>query len=199
MAYAKGSSQNGSYRFSNGSVFPMKKYPVYILCLLICAVLIIPVSAAPALISHSPLFSGNTGKYAAATHPLNNFSSSSHYPGVIAITKLPSSSVVSASQSRTFTEADNGKTFNMTRGQTVKIALDENPTTGYMWNTSVSNGIRISGDSYKISNPGLMGSGGIHTWTLVLSKSGEQEFTALYKRAWEPEAFSTFTIHFNVK
>ena len=199
MAYAKDSSRNGSYRFSNGSVFPMRKFPVYILCLLICAVLIIPVSAAPALISHSPLFSGNTGKYPAATHQFYNFSSTPRYSAGIVVTKLPTSSIVSASQSRTFTEADNGKTFNMTRGQTVKITLAENPTTGYMWDTSVSDGIRISGDSYKISNPGLMGSGGIHTWTLVLSKSGEQEFTALYKRAWEPEAFSTFTIHFNVK
>ena len=199
MAYAKGSSQNGSYTFSNGSVFPMKKIPVYILCLLICAVLVLPASAAPVLTSHSPLFSGNTGKYPGAIHPFNNFSSTPRYSAGIVTTKLPTSSIVSASQSRTFTEADNGKTFNMTRGQTVKIALDENPTTGYMWDTSVSDGIRISGDSYKITNPGLMGSGGIHTWTLVLSKSGEQEFTAFYKRAWEPEAFATFTIHFNVK
>ncbi len=50
------------------------------------------------------------------------------------------------SQTRTLTESDNGRTIAITRGQVVKVQLNENPTTGFRWEPSISSGIRITDD-----------------------------------------------------
>ena len=92
---------------------------------------------------------------------------------------------------RTFIQEDNGKTFTVSRGQVVLIHLDENPTTGYQWVSVISPGITIIGDSYKLSTIGRFGSavagaGGVRTWTLTMTNNGNQQFSADYKRSWEP-------------
>jgi predicted secreted protein len=99
---------------------------------------------------------------------------------------------------RTFTDTDNGKTYTVTRNQVVKIQINENPTTGYQWEPSVSSGIQIIDDSYQASTSGRMGAGGIRTWTLKMTAAGDQEFNANYKRPWESGSEDTYTINFVV-
>jgi predicted secreted protein len=98
----------------------------------------------------------------------------------------------------TFTESDNGKTLTVTKGQVVKVQLNENPTTGYRWEPSVSSGIQITNDSYAASTSGRMGAGGIHTWTLRITGTGNQHFDADYKRSWETGSADNYSIHFVV-
>jgi len=103
------------------------------------------------------------------------------------------------SKTTTFTESDNGKTVTLTKGQVVKIQLDENPTTGYRWEPSVSSGIEITDDTYTASTSGRMGAGGTHTWTLKITGTGNQNFDANYKRSWETGSADSYSIQFAVE
>lgn len=80
---------------------------------------------------------------------------------------------------------DNGKTVTVNDGSTFKIKLDENPSTGYSWNESVTPGLTITASDY-ISGANMPGAGGTHAWTLKAAGKGQQQFTAIYKRPWEP-------------
>jgi predicted secreted protein len=99
---------------------------------------------------------------------------------------------------RMFTETDNGKTVTVTKGQLIKIQLNENPTTGYRWVPSVSSGIQITDDTYIASTSGRMGAGGIHTWTLKFIGTGNQHFDADNKRSWETGSADNYSIQFTV-
>jgi inhibitor of cysteine peptidase len=85
-------------------------------------------------------------------------------------------------------EADNGKIVAVVPGSTVNVSLNENPTTGYSWNWTLTPGLELVNDSFVANTTsGLVGAGGIHTWVLKLNNSSDaQTFTAVYKRPWEP-------------
>ena len=85
-----------------------------------------------------------------------------------------------------YTEAYNGTTVPESPGETFNVRLQENPTTGYTWNLSVSDGLRISGDEYisPSLNVQIVGSGGIRSFTLVVLSRGGQNVTAEYRRPW---------------
>jgi len=86
---------------------------------------------------------------------------------------------------------------------TVNISLKENPTTGFMWNVTVTSGLRIENDTY-VANPvkaGVAGSGGMHYWLVRGIAKGNQIFDAIYKRSWEPATGneSEYTMNILVK
>ncbi len=80
---------------------------------------------------------------------------------------------------------DNGKTISTSDGSKFIIRLEENPTTGFAWNESVTSGLTIV-DSKYISGGNMPGAGGIHEYTIKASGKGQQQFSAIYKRSWEP-------------
>lgn len=88
----------------------------------------------------------------------------------------------------TYGMGDNGKTISVSQGSIVQIKLDENPTTGYGWNVSTTPGLSISDSNYVSGNfaPGMVGVGGVHVWTVVANDKGQQQFSGIYKRPWEP-------------
>lgn len=88
----------------------------------------------------------------------------------------------------------------MTLNTTTEISLKENPTTGYMWNATVSSGLEIINDSYSAPETQLMGAAGMHEWVIEAIAPGNQTFTAVYHRPWEPVTTSdlTFTMKFVV-
>jgi inhibitor of cysteine peptidase len=71
---------------------------------------------------------------------------------------------------------------------TTTITLSENPTTGFQWNVTVTEGLRIEKDEYIAStvHPGIVGAGGEHYWMIRAVSKGEQRFDAIYRRSWEP-------------
>lgn len=97
-----------------------------------------------------------------------------------------------------FGAGDNGKTVTVNDGSTFSINLDENPSTGYSWNVSSTSGLTITNDKYTqgASRPGASGT---HEWTIKAAGKGQQ-FTAIYKRPWEPATGSetTFTLKVTV-
>lgn len=79
---------------------------------------------------------------------------------------------------------DNDTTVNMTKNTTFSIQLDENPTTGYQWVISSSQGLDVLESTYSANKSGLIGSGGIHEWHMKAARAGMQGFNAIYTRPW---------------
>ena len=67
----------------------------------------------------------------------------------------------------------------------VIVRLNENPTTGFSWNATVSKSLSVVSDSFYPPNSTLVGAGGYHEWTLVPESAGTYTFNAVYKRPWE--------------
>ncbi len=87
----------------------------------------------------------------------------------------------------TFTEADNGKTEDVTQNTQFSVVLAENPSTGFTWNATLSPGLELQSDYHKDDpSTGRPGAGGTHTWVMVAKVTGDQKFSAIYKRSWEP-------------
>jgi inhibitor of cysteine peptidase len=87
----------------------------------------------------------------------------------------------------TFTEADNGRSDNITQNTRFAVVLSENPTTGFMWNTTLSAGLELQSSDYRQDEApaGMVGVGGHRTWVIVAKDTGDQTFSALYRRPWE--------------
>lgn len=85
----------------------------------------------------------------------------------------------------TLGEAENGGTFDVETGREFAISLDENPTTGYQWALSVPDGIVQDSEGFEPPADGLVGAGGVRTWTLHGETPGTYEITAEYRRPWE--------------
>ena len=87
----------------------------------------------------------------------------------------------------TFTEVDNGKTGNVTQNTQFAVVLAENPSTGFTWNATLSQGLELQSDYHKDdASAGRPGAGGTHTWVMVAKEPGDQKFSAIYMRSWEP-------------
>jgi predicted secreted protein/putative hemolysin len=88
----------------------------------------------------------------------------------------------------TFMEADNGKTGDITRNTRFAVVLPENPTTGFMWNATLSSGLVIQSSDYRQDDAptGMVGVGGTRTWVILAKDIGNQKFSAISQRSWEP-------------
>jgi predicted secreted protein len=167
--------------------------------ILLTLVAISPVIAiSPVTTSHNNYFSSaillhpNQGRFTGSSEIFAQVKPVSSY------SRFAAYSHIGTGSTRMFTETDNGKTVTVTKGQVVKIQLNENPTTGYRWEPSVSSGILITDDTYTASTSGRMGAGGIHTWTLKFIGTGNQHFDADNKRSWEPGSADNYSIQFTV-
>lgn len=95
--------------------------------------------------------------------------------------------------------SDNGSTITLKKGDIFEISLDENPTTGYGWNVTSTQGLTVL-DSKYVKEGSAIGAGGVHVWKLEATSSGTDQFFAVYKRPWEPrsEADRTFRLTISV-
>jgi inhibitor of cysteine peptidase len=79
----------------------------------------------------------------------------------------------------------NFKTIKVNLGNSFKISLDSNPSTGYQWELDFdTNFITLEKKSYNPSNSKLGGTGKEHFIFLPL-RSGKTTITMQYKRTWE--------------
>ncbi|HNX17264.1 MAG TPA: protease inhibitor I42 family protein [Methanoregula sp.] len=84
-------------------------------------------------------------------------------------------------------DRQNGATIYVNRSSDITLKLEENPTTGYSWNLTVTPGLIVTSDTYIPSDTSgkLVGSGGTHTWDIKAAATGKQAISAVYKRPWE--------------
>jgi inhibitor of cysteine peptidase len=102
-----------------------------------------------------------------------------------------------------YTEWDNGTTSLIHPRDIITIRLPENPTTGYQWEITRSDGLRLLDDSYIYPDPSgrMTGTSGWRRMTLTPEGSGRESFTAVHKRSWESESGNEkhFTLQFDVQ
>jgi len=86
-------------------------------------------------------------------------------------------------------------------GQTFKITLPSNPTTGYHWQLANEPNAAIltaAGHEYQAETPARIGSGGHEIWTFRACGMGRTAFSLQYVRSWEtglpPADISRFEI-----
>ena len=98
----------------------------------------------------------------------------------------------------------NGTQQELARGQTITVALDSNPTTGYSWAVSDvdQNVLRQLGDpSYQSSNTNLVGSGGVQSFRFEAANAGMTTLKLVYRRPWETNVapIKTYTVQVAVR
>ena len=113
-------------------------------------------------------------------------------PAQTTVTTQPSSVVTTPTMAEgkkmfTFTESDNGGSGNITQNTRFAIVLAENPTTGFRWDETLSAGLELQSSDYRQDDaaPGMVGVGGERTWIIVAKDTGNQKFSAIYRRSWE--------------
>jgi inhibitor of cysteine peptidase len=99
-----------------------------------------------------------------------------------------------------YTESNNGQTVSVAKESMVTINLKENPTTGYSWQVTVSDGLTIVSDEYipdKVP-AGMVGSGGTHVWKVQPQDAGTFTFHGIYMQPWMNVTGSESTYTLNI-
>ena len=103
-------------------------------------------------------------------------------------TVTPTKTIVSNNTTMAvYTVNDSGRTVPLGLQQNLSIRLAENPTTGYLWNATVTDGLRIVDTQFTpdAQAANQAGAGGVRNWTVQGVAAGTQRFTAFYARPWE--------------
>jgi len=98
-------------------------------------------------------------------------------------------------------EGENGRAMTVGIGDSVKIELPENPTTGFRWQVaSVDAGVlRPQSDDFVASSAAAVGGGGLRTLHWAAASTGTTEIRLHLKRAWEAlPPHATFTVRIAV-
>lgn len=87
--------------------------------------------------------------------------------------------------------ADPNLPIEVIKGQSFKIVLEANPTTGYAWALTKrleNHIVTLAKNEYHPNDASLVGSGGVEVWTFVARHEGVATITLAYRRPWEKEA-----------
>jgi len=87
---------------------------------------------------------------------------------------------------------DNGKNVTATLGTVFTLRLPENPTTGYGWNMTPSEGLAVLENEFLAPDTQLVGAGGTREWVLSTEKKGNYTLHAEYRRPWVPSGTVVF-------
>ncbi|MDO5844312.1 MAG: protease inhibitor I42 family protein [Methanocorpusculum sp.] len=87
------------------------------------------------------------------------------------------------------------QTSNIYANDKIQFILPSNPTTGYNWEITSSDGLTVEEHyAQRENSENLDGAGGAQTYIISAEKAGTYTFTAVYKRSWEDNApLYTFT------
>ena len=97
------------------------------------------------------------------------------------------------------------KAFNtatVRKGETFRVELEANPTTGYLWDMRLKAGkaTLVSQEYTSGAPPGslVIGSGGVETFVFRAEETGQIQLEAEYSRPWEKNAKSAVTQRFDI-
>eukprot|EP00823_Brevimastigomonas_motovehiculus_P004982 TRINITY_DN342_c0_g1_i1.p1 TRINITY_DN342_c0_g1~~TRINITY_DN342_c0_g1_i1.p1 ORF type:complete len:148 (+),score=44.06 TRINITY_DN342_c0_g1_i1:92-535(+) len=84
------------------------------------------------------------------------------------------------------TKKDKGENVALTVGKVMQIQLNENPTTGYIWQVKESNeaNLELLCNKFKSVGRGLIGAGGIRLLTFKALKAGSVPLKLVNSRPW---------------
>ncbi len=81
--------------------------------------------------------------------------------------------------------------LDATVGQPFTVSLASNPTTGYRWGLAQpldETIVQLVHSAYQRGQPGLIGAGGVETWTFLPLCVGATTIELEYRRPWEQPA-----------
>ncbi len=113
---------------------------------------------------------------------------------------LDESSSAIPPRQQVITEADNGTSISLKKGENFTLKLKENPGfTGYSWELDMSPGLVILSEEYENQNPPDMYDGPLtHSWIIEAVGQGNQQVNGIYKRPWESTTGMEKTFILNV-
>ena len=85
------------------------------------------------------------------------------------------------------TAKDAGTTVHLKQGDTLEIALEGNPTTGYTWEVAPGSAdlVALQGEPQFKADSSALGSGGIMTLQFKAVKQGSAPLSLIYHRTFE--------------
>ncbi len=94
-----------------------------------------------------------------------------------------------AAGTRTLTAQDAGKTVNLKAGETFKVTLDGNPTTGYVWEVAADSNAPVTqvGEWEFKADSDAVGAGGKLTLTFQAGQGGQGALKLVYHRPFEAQ------------
>jgi len=97
-------------------------------------------------------------------------------------------------------QSRNGATVEVEAGDTFRIQLYENPTTGYRWHLAspADAALRVVEDAFALLQD-KPGAGGMRHWTFTADRPAVVKLQFDRKRAWETQAAEVFTVTIDVK
>lgn len=106
--------------------------------------------------------------------------------------------LTACSSAKTINQDMNGSTINIGIGETLKVKLEGNPTTGYEWQLASVEESILNWDGvpqYK-SDSKLVGAGGEYTFVFEGKSPGTTHLEFSYLRPWEEgiDPIETFTL-----
>jgi inhibitor of cysteine peptidase len=87
----------------------------------------------------------------------------------------------------TLTQSNNGKSVTISQGETVRMRLDENPSTGFRWVLEQGNDeiLELLTSDYIQGSGAGVGGAGQRVWKFTAKKSGDVRLVMKRWRAWE--------------
>ena len=95
---------------------------------------------------------------------------------------------------RTLTEAANGRQVALARGETLRLRLEANATTGYSWEIAeLPRILRRTGSGYEApaqprGRPPIAGAGGTQNFTFAARTAGRGTLRLVYRQPWDRQA-----------
>jgi inhibitor of cysteine peptidase len=101
-----------------------------------------------------------------------------------------------------FGEKSNGTLVGVSRGSKITIELNENPTTGYKWILTRSDGVFLApeGDVFLIGDQVGIGAGGVRQFFFRAKGAGPTVIRFVQKRLWESneQGVGYFSLSFEI-
>jgi len=91
---------------------------------------------------------------------------------------------------RSFTSPACGDAVEVSAGETFAIDFEENPTTGYRWEFTPSEGLEIVSSNYILNREGGVGGGGVRRLLLRSNQPGETRVLGKLWRSWVGDSSS---------
>ena len=100
------------------------------------------------------------------------------------------SSITSSMSDINISKSDNGRVLTLKIGQTLRLSLAENPTTGYRWSKMTgldTQVLQLKSDDFQLPSSAAIGGGGVRVFTFQAQKVGQVKLQLKNMREWESE------------
>ncbi|HEX8535330.1 MAG TPA: protease inhibitor I42 family protein [Allosphingosinicella sp.] len=114
-------------------------------------------------------------------------------------------SVAAREPARTLTEGANGRQIVLSRGETLRLRLESNGTTGYSWEVAeLPRILKRTGGGYLAPSaprggPPIAGAGGTQEFTFAARSAGRGTLRLVYRQPWDRKARADRSFRLSVR